>query len=176
MILSGVAGWDCASFQPRPTSHVSATRSLFKLMKALYSFGSHHPDPPSASQIGLVLRLLASDSVTCITICAESALQNGLSWSDSEEPCRPTTGYRVSSLRLQPSRLTAISCWSSTTARPVLPAASLRDFLSGAYTAFVWRIADFPRICNSPHTRHARSEECSRQVATRALAVSRDQP
>src|SRR5271170_1763596 len=42
---------------------------------------------------------------------------------------------RLSSLRLQPSRLKAISCWSFTPARPVYPAASLRDFLSGAYTA-----------------------------------------
>src|SRR5271163_5250604 len=40
---------------------------------------------------------------------------------------------RLSSLRLQPSRLKAISCWSFTPARPVHPAASLRDFLSGAY-------------------------------------------
>src|SRR5208283_5563984 len=40
---------------------------------------------------------------------------------------------RLSSLRLQPSRLKVISCWSFTPARPVYPAASLRDFLSGAY-------------------------------------------
>ena len=40
---------------------------------------------------------------------------------------------RLSSLRLQPSRLKAILCWSFTPARPVYPAASLRDFLSGAY-------------------------------------------
>jgi len=41
---------------------------------------------------------------------------------------------RLSSLRLQPSRLKAISCWSFTPARPAYPAASLRDFLSGALT------------------------------------------
>src|SRR5262249_41678763 len=41
---------------------------------------------------------------------------------------------RLSSLRLPPSRLKAIACWRFTPARPVHPAASLRDFLSGALT------------------------------------------
>src|SRR5215469_10194638 len=35
-------------------------------------------------------------------------------------------------ISLEPSRLKAIACWSFTPARPVYPAVSLRDFLSGA--------------------------------------------